>query len=135
MANIHLSMAEVMLEMGNNMMVPMCCARALDIYRKTGDRLGEADAYRLLTRTFCMRKDWDTATQLFKDSLTLNEEHSNPLQAAETQRDWGQMLMDRGLKSDAQQMLEAAREGFTKLGAQADVGKVDDALGELKQML
>ncbi|MDP6041312.1 MAG: tetratricopeptide repeat protein [Candidatus Latescibacteria bacterium] len=135
MANIHLSMAEVMLEMGNSMMVPMCCARALDIYRKTGDRLGEADAYRLLTRTFCMRKDWDTATQLFKDSLTLNEEHSNPLQAAETQRDWGQMLMDRGLKSDAQQMLEAAREGFTKLGAQADVGKVDDALGELKQML
>ena len=134
MANIHLSMAEVMLEMGNSMMVPMCCARALDIYRKTGDRLGEADTYRLLARTFSMRKDWDTAGQLFKDSLTLNEEHSNPLGAAETQRDWGQMLMNRGLKTDAQQILEIAQEGFAKLGAQADVRKVEDALEELRQM-
>ncbi|MBT3605535.1 MAG: tetratricopeptide repeat protein [Candidatus Latescibacteria bacterium] len=134
MANVHLSMAEVMLEMGNSMMVPMCCARALDIYRKTGDRLGEADAYRLLARTFGMRKDWDTANQLFKDSLTLNEEHSNPLGIAETQRDWGNMLVDRGLKTDAQHLLEVARDGFIKLGAQADVKKVENALDELKKM-
>jgi hypothetical protein len=125
-------MAEVMLEMGNSMMVPMCCARALDIYRKTGDRLGEADAYRLLGRTFSMRKDWDTAGQLFKDSLTLNEEHSNPLGAAETQCDWGKMLVDRGLKTDAKQMLTSARDGFVKLGAQADVKKVEAVLEELQ---
>jgi len=112
----------------------MCCARALDIYRKTGDRLGEADAYRLLARTFGMRKDWDTANQLFKDSLTLNEEHSNPLGIAETQRDWGNMLVDRGLKTDAQHLLEVARDGFIKLGAQADVKKVENALDELKKM-
>lgn len=134
MANIHLSMAEVMLEMGNSMMVPMCCARALDIYRKTGDHLGEADAYRLLGRTFGMRKDWDTANQLFKDSLALNEEHGNPLGAAETQRDWGKMLMNRGLKTDAQHMLLTACEGFDKLGAQADKEKIENILEELKQM-
>jgi len=58
-------MAEVMLEMGNSMMVPHCCARALDIYRKTGDRLGEADAYRLLGRTFGLRKDWATGEESF----------------------------------------------------------------------
>lgn len=131
MANIHLSMAEVMLEMGNSMMVPMCCARALDIYRKTGDRLGEADAYRLLGRTFGMRKDWDTASQLFKDCLLLNEKHGNPLGAAEVQRDWGKMLMDRGLQTDARQILETARNGFVKLGAQADVNKVESMLAEL----
>jgi len=131
MANIHLSMAEVMLEMGNSMMVPMCCARALDIYRKTGDRLGEADAYRLLGRTFGMRKDWDTANQLFKDSLLLNEKHGNPLGAAEVQRDWGKMLMDRGFQTDARQILETAQNGFEKLGAQADVQKVESILTEL----
>ena len=134
MANIHLSMAEVMLEMGNSMMVPMCCARALDIYRKTGDRLGEADAYRLLGRTFGMRKDWNTANQLFKDSLTLNEEHSNPLGVAETQRDWGKMLMNRGQKTDAQHMLEIAWAGFDKLGALSDAKKVEGVLEELKQI-
>ena len=44
MANHHLSMAEVMIEVGNSRMVQMCCARALDIYRQIGDHLGEADA-------------------------------------------------------------------------------------------
>jgi tetratricopeptide (TPR) repeat protein len=130
MANVHLSMAEVMLEMGNSVMVPMCCARALDIYRQTGDRLGEADAYRLLGRTFSLRKDWDTAGQLFKDSLTLNETHSNPLGAAEAQRDWGKMLLNRGFKRDAQKMLGDAKSGFEKLGAQGDVKKVEDLLAE-----
>ena len=130
MAHVHLSMAEVMLEMGNSMMVPMCCARALDIYRQTGDRSGEADAFRLLGRTFGMRKDWVTAGQLFKDSLALNEAHSNPLGAAEAQRDWGKMLLNRGLKSEARQMLGSAKTGFENLGAQGDVIKVDFLLQE-----
>ena len=134
MANIHLSMAEVMLEMGNSMMVPMCCARALDIYRKTGDRLGEADAYRLLGLTFSMRKDWVTAEGLFSDSLRLNEENSNPLGAAEAHRDRGKMLMIRGLKTDAQISLNAALVGFQKLGARADIIKVEKLLHELNDI-
>lgn len=134
MANIHLSMAEVMLEMGNSMMVPMCCARALDIYRKTGDRLGEADAYRLLGMTFAKRKDWDTADGLFADSLRLNEENSNPLGAAETHRDRGKMLMVRGLKTDALASLTAALAGFQKLGARADIAKVEILLSELNDI-
>jgi tetratricopeptide (TPR) repeat protein len=134
MANIHLSMAEVMLEMGNSMMVPMCCARALDIYRKTGDHLGEADAYRLLGVTFAMRKDWETAEGLFGDSLRLNEEHGNPLGASETHRDLGKMLMSRGLKTDAQTHLTSALEGFRKLGARADITKVEKLIEDLQEM-
>ena len=91
MANMHLGMAEVLLELGNSMMVPVCCARALDVYRKIGDRLGEAETYRLLGRTFALRKEWETADELYRDSIRLDEAHGNRLGAAESYRDLGKL--------------------------------------------
>ena len=131
MANIHLGMAEVLLELGNSVMVPFCCARALDTYRKLGDRLGEADTYRLLGRTFTLRKDWSTAESLFQDSLRLNEDYANPLGVAEAHRDLGKMQAARGRESEAQASFEAALSGFQRLSAQADVAEVERLIEEL----
>ena len=39
MANLYLSRAELMLELGDTSMSAACCARALDIYRETDHRL------------------------------------------------------------------------------------------------
>lgn len=131
MANIHLSMAEVLLQMGNSLMVPLCCARALDIYRKTGDHLGEAETYRLLGNTFAMRKEWETAAGLFEDSLRLNEAYGDPLNVAETQRDVGKMHMAQGHTSKARDAFKTALEGFRKLGAKADVAEVEALINQL----
>lgn len=128
MANIHLHMAEVLLAMGNTMMVPMCCARALDIYRKLSNRSGEADAYRLLGLTFSMRKDWATAAGLFADSIRLNEELNDPLGLAESYRDLGKMHVARGHKQDAKTAFSEALAGFKKIGAQADIAEVESLL-------
>ena len=131
MANIHLSMAELMLEMGNSMMVPFCCSRALDIYKKTGNQSGEADTYRLLGNTFTLRRDWESAQQLFADSLSLNIKCGNRLGAAEVERDTGKMLIARGHREEAKASLESAHDAFKTLGAEADEAEVAELLATL----
>jgi len=131
MANIYLSRAELLLELGDSSMVAICCARALDIYRKTENRLGEADTYRLMGRLFTLRKRWSTALSLFQDSLRLNEEYGSSLNLAEAHRDLGKMHAARGQAAEARASFEAALAGFQKLGAKADVAEVGRLLESL----
>ena len=132
MANIHLSRAELLLDLGDSSMVAICCARALDIFRKTENRLGEADAYRLMGRLFTLRKRWSTALGLFQDSIRLSEEYGNPLNLAEAHRDLGKMHVAKGNGTEARGSFGAALAGFRKLGAKADAADVErlmEALG------
>ncbi len=131
MANIHLSMAEVMLEMGNSMMVPFCCSRALDIYKKTGNQSGEADTYRLLGNTFTLKRDWEMAHQLFQDSLSLNHKCGDKLGAAEVERDTGKMMIARGHRAEAIVSLESALAAFRELGAETDAKEAANLLETL----
>jgi tetratricopeptide (TPR) repeat protein len=132
MANIHLSMAEVLLEMGNSVMVPFCCSRALDIYKKTGNQSGEADTYRLLGNTFALRHDWESAQQLFEDSLELIQKVGNKLGAAEAQRDMGRMLIHWGRKNEAADALQSALDGFKEIGAEGDITQVRELIDGLQ---
>lgn len=125
MANIYLSRAELLLELGDTSMVAICCARALDIYKKTENRLCEGDTYRVLGRLFTQRRRWSTALSLFGDSLRLSEEFGSPLNVAETHRDMGRMHAARGLVTEARVSFDAALTGFRKLKAQADAAEVE----------
>ncbi len=87
LANISLSRAELMLELGDTLMSASCCMQALDVYREIRDHLGEADVYRLLGRVLTLRRQWTTAARLFQDSLRMNEKYTHPLGMAETHRD------------------------------------------------
>ncbi len=131
MANIHLSMADVLLELGNSLMVPFCCARALDIYKKLGNHLGEANTYRLLAKSFVIRKEWGTAESLFRDGLKLNEEYGDPLGVAESLRDLGKMQVAQKHRQDARASLEASLAEFRKLGAETDIAEVENLISEL----
>jgi tetratricopeptide (TPR) repeat protein len=123
-ANVYLSRAELLLELGDTSMAASCCALALDIYRELSDFLGEADTFRLMGRVFAQRRQWGVAESLFEDSIRLNREYDNPLNVAETQRDLGRMLADWGQYKKARTTLELALEGFKVLGAQKEVAAV-----------
>ena len=128
MANIHLARAEVLLELGDTSLVALCCARAFDVCRKIGNRVIEADAYRLMGRLFTLRGRWHTAESMFRDSLRLSEEYSNPLGAAEAHRDLGKMAAARGQAGQAYEAFEVARNRFQALGAMRDVAEMDGLL-------
>lgn len=132
MANVYLSQAELLLDLGDSSMVTACCVRALEIYRRIGNRLGEADTYRLLGRVFTLRQQWSTANSLFQDSLRLNEEYNNPLGTAEAHRDLGKMQAARGHNTEARASFESARAGFRQLGARADMAEVEHLIHALR---
>jgi uncharacterized protein HemY len=113
-------------------MVALCCTRALDICKETEDRLGEAEAYRLLGRLFSMRRQWSTAESLFQDSIRLTEEISNPLGTAEAFRDFGRMQEKRGLATQARSSYDRALSGFQSLGAESDISEVSDLIDNLQ---
>ena len=131
MANIYVSRAELLLELGDTSMAATCCGRALDIYLELKDYLGEADTYRLLGRVFTLRKQWVTAGTLFLDCIRLSEAHGNPLNAAEAYRDLGMMHAERGLVSEARDTFQLARAGFQKLGAEGGLAEVEALIAEL----
>jgi tetratricopeptide (TPR) repeat protein len=131
MANIHLSRAELLLELGDGSMVALCCARALDIFKKIEDRLGEADTYRVLGRLFTLRRQWATAGSLFRDSLRLNEEYGKPLNVAEAQRDLSRMHAARGHRSEAKAGFGAALSSFERLGAMGDAAEIRQLIAAL----
>jgi len=132
MANIHVHMAAVLLELGNSLMVPFCCARALDIYKKLGNHLGEADTYRLLAKSFVMRKEWGTAESLFRDALKLKEAYGDPLGVAETLRDLGKMQLAQKHKQEGRKTLETSLAEFRKLGAEGDAADVQGLIQGLE---
>jgi hypothetical protein len=117
--------------MGNSMMVPFCCSRALDIYKKTGNQSGEANTYRLLGNTSSLRRDWESAQRLFADSLALNIKCGNRLGAAEVERDTVKMMIARGYREDAMDSLESAHDAFKTLGAEADEAEVAELLATM----
>lgn len=131
MANVSLSQGEMLLDLGDSTLVTLCCVRALEIYRKIGDRLGEADAYRLLGRVFAERRQWATAEALFGDSLRLNEEYENPLGVGETCRDLGKMQQARGRITDARASYEKALDRFQALEARSDEAHVQELVAAL----
>ena len=132
-ANVLLSRAEMLLDLGDCSMSASFCGRVLEVYKKTGNRIGEADTYRLLGRAFTLRHDWTSATGLFRDSIRLNEEFSHPLGLAEAHRDLGRMHAARGHVTDARASYESALAGFRRLGAQADVAAVEGLVEDLEE--
>ena len=131
MANIHLGTAEVLLELGGTTMALCYCSRALDIYRQVGDRMGEADTYRLLGKGFARNREWGKAESMLRHSLEINELCENPLGAAEALREIGRMHLARGKRQEARTSLEAALAAFRKLGAEGDAADVEGMINSL----
>ena len=130
-ANIHLSRAELLLELGDSALAAPACAKALDIYRQTNDRLGEADAFRLLGMVFTRREQWTNAEKLFEQSIEINRQFEHKLGEAEAFRDRGRMFVTLETPRQARTDFEQALEIFREVGALADVERVQALIDSL----
>lgn len=130
-ANIHLNRAELLLELGDTALAAPACAHALDTYKKTNDRLGEADAYRLLGMVFTRREQWTTAEKLFEQSLEINRRFEHRLGEAEAYRDRGRMLVALQTPDQARVDFERALRIFNDVGAVSDVVRVEELIASL----
>ena len=133
-ALIHLNRAEVHLNMLEPREAKESCVRALETFKKLGDRLGTADALKMLGIASTLQADWESAECYFKDSLSLNKELESPLGLAEAYREYGAMLKEQGELDRARSAFEESRSLFEQIGAQEDLRNTVSILSEIEQL-
>jgi tetratricopeptide (TPR) repeat protein len=101
-------------------------SHALQKHRELGDVVGEAEDLRVLALALTRSESPGEAEPLFQTVIEKAEQHGRPLLAAEARRDLARLLAAAGRHSEARDTALAARAGFSKLGAAAEIRKLDD---------
>ena len=132
LGTLHLNKAEMYLEFCDIDMAAVSCGRALNIFRSSQNRLGEAEAYRVLGSIFALRHDEITSAEMFNQSLTITKEAGAPLEIAETYRAMGLGYERLGHTDEAIKALEEARKYFDQVQALSDLQATEKDLARLR---
>lgn len=127
-ATVKLNRVELYLEIGDLQMAEAMCLQSLRTYTNVSDRLGEADAYKLLGVVYSRNQKWAVAKSYFESSLKLTRKYKNPLCEAETSFEYGKMLYEKGNLKSARNYFERALQLFSKVNASKEIRKVKKQL-------
>jgi tetratricopeptide (TPR) repeat protein len=102
--------------------------QALGMFEQCGDRLGQADTYKLKGMIHRDLKKYAVATSYFQTSLRLNRELGNRLNTAETRFAFGVMEQRRRKKQSALEAFTEALSLFRLVGAREQAKKAERAI-------
>ncbi|HEX9279605.1 MAG TPA: tetratricopeptide repeat protein [Gemmatimonadales bacterium] len=102
--------------------------RALAVHRELQDPVLETEDMRILAVALGMTGKTEEATAMFREVVSRATEHGRPLLVAVAQRDLAYLLAREGDFAAAQEAAHAARATFHRLGAKADVEKLEALL-------
>jgi tetratricopeptide (TPR) repeat protein len=107
------------------------CNQAVEYCQECDHRLCLADAYKLKGMIFRALKQYQLAETHFHLSIRINEQYANLLNLAEAYLELG--LMEKELRHNqaAEQSLRKALSYFKKVGAAADIARVQNEMGEM----
>ena len=131
MSITYLNKAEVYFALSDLSVAASYCGKALRIFEELADKLGEAEAQRVLGMVFTKKEQWSAALGLFEDSLALSESCGNPLDTAETYRELGRMYVAKGDRDPARKAFVQALDRFRQVGAERDVEETEKLLSDL----
>ncbi|MGA9120583.1 MAG: tetratricopeptide repeat protein [Bacteroidota bacterium] len=106
-------------------------AQAIGQFEKCGDRLGQADGYKLKGMIHRDLKQYALAASYFRTSLRLDQELDNKLNAAETRFEMGIMERRRRKRQAALQAFTEALDLFRKVGAAGEIKKAETEIRTL----
>ncbi len=106
-------------------------SQALALFEKCGDRLGQADGYKLKGMIHRDQKAFTLAATYFQTSLRLNRELGNKLNEAETLFELATTERRRRSKKAALSAYREALELFRHLGAAEEIKRVEHEMQEL----
>ncbi|MEE9267665.1 MAG: tetratricopeptide repeat protein [Gammaproteobacteria bacterium] len=99
---------------------------ALEIHRELSDDVQEAQDLRILGNVLAANSDHDGAEHTLRDVIKRAESLDRPLLAAMASRDLAHLLRGIRLETEAMELARQARARFTRLGAQAELRKLDE---------
>ena len=105
--------------------------QAVELFTRSADRPGIADAYKVKGMIHREMKNYETAESYLRTSLRINSEIGNPLNVGESYFEIG--VLEAGLrkKEEALQAFQMAKAAFRKIGAQKEMKKSDDQIASL----
>ncbi len=106
-------------------------SQAIGLFERCGDRLGQADSYKLKGMISRDLKAYALASSYFQTSLRLNRELNNKLNAAETSFELGAMERKCRKTSAALDAYTAALTLFQEVGASEEARKVQKEIHSL----
>ncbi|MBM2840472.1 MAG: repeat protein [Bacteroidetes bacterium] len=98
----------------------MLVSQAIELFTKSTDRLGLADAYKVKGMIHREMKRFDSAESYLYSSLRINLELNNRLNVAEAYYEIGMLELKRKKKQKAVAAFQKARAGFRKVGAREE---------------
>src|SRR6266516_908134 len=117
--------AEIRLAQGEPELAIREAQEALAIHRERNDLVLEAEDLRILGVAFGLAGKMRDAEEMLRAVIARATEHNRPLLVATAQRDLASLLHRIGDRPAATVMAQAARVTFDRLGATAEIAKLD----------
>lgn len=129
---IYLRRAESQAMLSDTTMAMMYGRRAMRIFIRMGDPLGQADTYRLYGQAASIRGAWHQSMDYLTESTRLHQTYHCPLGESEVTKTWAELYEAMGDRDQALSYYEKALQMFQTLGAEKDEQQVLFAIENLK---
>lgn len=128
---IYLRRAETQVLISDATMAMLYSRRAMRLFIRVEDPLGQADAYRLYGQAATIRKAWGQAHDYLTEGLQLQRKYKSLLGEAETLEAWGFYHEMRGDTDEAMTCYEQARNLFHTLQAVNEEQRIQDVIKQV----
>jgi tetratricopeptide (TPR) repeat protein len=109
------------------------CDRALDTFSRTGNKIGEAQAYKVYGMVYSKLQEWYSAAAAFKTGIEICTEYGNNLTKAEILYELGVMMHRGDEKEKAVQHLQQSLEIYESLGIDEEAARIRDEMETVRQ--
>ena len=122
--------AEIHVAMGDAELAIREAEGALAVHGELQDAVLETEDLRILALALHAAGNADDAEAMLHDVIRRASQHGRPLLVAGGQRDLVHVLTAKGAEAGARELARTARTTYERLGANAEVAKLDAFLGE-----
>jgi len=131
MSIIYANKAQFAMHLHAPYVAKLYCDKAFEIFDKTGNKMGMAEAYKLYGVIYSGMQEWDSAETAFQKGLGICEEYNNRLTKAEILYERGLMKQRQDEKREAIDSMQGAIDAYESLGISKEIGKVKSKMQEM----
>jgi tetratricopeptide (TPR) repeat protein len=133
LSDLYLNKSDLCLTMNQWSSARVYAVKALEAFTSMGDRLGVAEAHKLLGIVADHDEKWELSKSHFSSSVRINRECGCLLNLAESCRDFGYACLRRGESDEGKQLLKSSHEIFKQLEARDEEMEVADCLARIDE--
>ena len=129
-----LNLAELHVHSGEIAQAEAFCKMAMATLDEVDDRLGMAEARKIMGCIEGSKRNWDEAVEFFERSVEINEECASPLGLAETYFEYARVCKEAGRAEESHRLLNKSLGIFEQLKASKEIESVRMEVVKLERL-